>query len=92
MARLFSPTDYEIVGTLEKLSGRANINEVLGKNPDGTYNLDYEGYTEVFWDDQKTVKRLNEDTDKIERIFLDEMGDEWFESQLHTHENEEADD
>ena len=43
---------------------------------DGTLDFDYSGNTEMFYDEQKTVERHNE------RVYLDEEGNEWLESQL----------
>jgi hypothetical protein len=74
---LVSPTGSIITGTLERLTGRANL--VPGsarEDPLGGTEFDYDGYTEVFWDDQRTV--VSED----ERVFLDEEGNEFLEGEL----------
>ncbi|MEA3208558.1 MAG: hypothetical protein QOE70_1615 [Chthoniobacter sp.] len=74
---LVSPTGTVITGTLETLSGRANI--VPGsarEDPLGGIEFDYEGSTEIWWDEQRTVIRDDE------RVFLDEEGDEFLESEL----------
>lgn len=52
----FAPNGSPILGTLEKLSGRAEITDgSYKKNPDGTLDFDYQGGTEMFYDDQETV-------------------------------------
>lgn len=66
-----SPTGSEIIGTLERLIGRA---EISGIQDDGTPK--YAGETEVFWDDQTSVLRDGK------RVFLDEDGAEWTFDQL----------
>ncbi|MEA3212310.1 MAG: hypothetical protein QOE70_5367 [Chthoniobacter sp.] len=74
---LVSPAGTVITGTLERLSGRANI--VPGsarEDPLGGIEFDYEGSTEIWWDEQSTVIRDDE------RVFLDEEGDEFLESDL----------
>ncbi len=65
------------IGTLERLSGRADIVEgSFTRNENGTFTFEYEGYTEVFWEEQKTVRRNGRP------IFLDEEGFQWEETQL----------
>ncbi len=52
----FAPNGSPILGTLEKLSGRAEITPgSYEKKPDGTLNYDHQGGTEIFYDDQETV-------------------------------------
>lgn len=73
MAREYvSPTGSPILGTLERLTGRA---EISGIADDGTPQFMDE--TEVFWDDQRTAK-----TDDGKVIFLDANGAEWTFDQL----------
>jgi hypothetical protein len=75
--KLISPKGTQIVATLERLSGRAQI--VPGSvrpEPMGGFSFDYEGTTEIFWDDQRTV------TQDDERVFLDEDGAEYLETEL----------
>ena len=72
-----APNGKLIIGTLERLSGRANIVEgSFTRNENGTLTFEYEGYTEVFWEEQKTVRRNGRP------IFLDEEGFQWEETQL----------
>ena len=53
-----APNGKLIIGTLERLSGRANIVEgSFTRNENGTLTFEYEGYTEVFWEEQRTVHR-----------------------------------
>jgi len=77
VSKLQTETGVAILGTLETLSGRAEIADTeITRNPDGTFEFEYQGSTEVFWDDQRTVVRNGQ------RIFLDENGAEWPEDQL----------
>ena len=82
MATYLSPTGHEILGTLERLSGRA---EIMGIDPT-TGEPEYQGGTEIFYDDQETVTLDG----KI--VFLDSQGGEWTFDQLvlETDEDEEA--
>ena len=74
---LVSPNGTIIAGTLERLHARAGI--IPGsarRNPQGGIEFDHDGETELFWEDQRTVLRDEE------RVFLDEEGWEFLESQL----------
>ena len=63
--------------TRERLSGRANIVEgSFTRNENGTLTFEYEGYTQVFWEEQRTVDWNGRP------IFLDEEGFQWEETQL----------
>ena len=74
---LVSPKGTLIVATLERLSGRALIvPSSVRAEPTGGFSFDYEGTTDIFWDDQRTV------TQDDERVFLDEDGEEHLESEL----------
>ena len=74
---LISPEGTLVVATLERLSGRALIEpSSIRADPTGGVSFDYEGTTDVFWDDQRTV------TQDDERVFLDEDGEEYLESEL----------
>lgn len=66
MKQYLSPTGSPIVGTLERITGRADIQ---GIHDDGT--PEYAGNTEIFWDDQATVMRDGK------LVFLDFDGGEW---------------
>jgi len=53
-----APNGKLIVGTLERLVGRANT--VVGsfeRDENGKLTFEYEGYTEVFWEEQRTVHK-----------------------------------
>lgn len=69
--RFVSPTGSPIIGTLETIIGRANAVEYSE-----TGAPDYDGGTEVYWDEQKTVERNGSP------VYLDENGGEWAFSQL----------
>ncbi len=72
-----APSGKLINGTLERLSGRADIVEgSFTRNENGTLTFEHEGYTEVFWEEQWTVYRNGRP------IFLDEEGFQWEETQL----------
>ena len=74
---LVSPEGKPITGTLESLRGRANIVPGSARKDDaGGLEFEYEGETEIFWDEQCTVVRDDE------RVFLDEEGNEFAESEL----------
>ena len=74
---LISPEGTRIIGTLETLSGRAEIvPDSFRANPQGGFTFEYEGTTEVFWDGQETEVRDDE------RVFLDEDGSEFTENTL----------
>lgn len=78
MATYLSPTGHEILGTLERLTGRA---EIMGIDPTG--EPQYQGSTEIFYDDQETVMRDG----KI--VFLDAQGGEWTFDQLVVEDEED---
>ena len=74
---LISPEGTRIIGTLEKLTGRAEID--LGSvraAPHGGFTFEFEGTTEVFWDGQET------EVWDGERVFLDADGNEFTENVL----------
>ena len=74
---LLSPDGTRIVATLERLTGRALIEFGSARgNPEGRLEFDYEGTTEILWDEQQTVVRGGQ------RIFLDEEGGEYPENEL----------
>lgn len=72
MANYLSPNGVPINGTLERLTGRA---EISGIDPE-TGAPEYSGGTEIFYNDQQTVERGGM------IVFLDEAGDEWTFDQL----------
>jgi hypothetical protein len=74
---LISPTGTIIVATLENVVGRAMI--VPGSVRQdclGSFEFEYEGSTEISWNDQQTVVRDDD------RVFVDRNGDEFLESEL----------
>lgn len=80
---LQAPNGLAIIGTYEILHGHANIAEAT-RNPDGTFDIEYEGGTDIYWNDQKTVRNANG-----ERLFIDEDFVDWPESELVLVEDEE---
>ena len=74
---LISPKGTLIVATLERLNGRALIvPSSVRVEPTGGFSFDYEGTTDIYWDDQRTV------VENDERVFVDEEGTEYLESEL----------
>lgn len=76
MSDLYSPTGIKIIGTLETVSGCAAI---LGakRDGDGSFDIEWAGDTEIYWDEQKTQTSPGGD-----RLFVDEDGQTWIESEL----------
>lgn len=73
--KLISPHGSEIIGTLETIIGYAAFQEPkLDEN--GKIDFEYSGETEINWNEQKTVERDGG------RVFVDEDGREFNESQL----------
>ena len=70
-----TPTGLAIVGTVEVMEGCA---QTIGieQQPDGTYTPVYEGYTEVYWDSQRSKLRHGQ------LLYIDEDGVEWTADQL----------
>ena len=75
MIQLFTPKGHPITGTLEVVRGRGHIGEIT-RLPDGKLEIEYGGGTEMFWNEQRQVESEGE------RVFLDEDGNEWRESEL----------
>lgn len=74
--KLIAPNGHDIVGTCEHIAAMAHIGEVTGRNADGTYEFDYAGESEIYWDTQTT------DRFRGRRIFQDSEGNEWPENKL----------
>lgn len=84
MAKLYAPDgETPIAGTLERVPGCAGVRSAT-QQVDGTYDLDWDGGTEMYWDDSKTVVRDGQ------RVFIDEDGEEWLENELVLMEDEDA--
>lgn len=75
----YSPTGSQILGTLERLSARAEIVDIDPK----TGEPEYQGSTTIFWGDERTVTRDGK------TVFLDENGAEWTFDQLTSEEDDE---
>lgn len=77
--KLYSPSGRAIIGTYEMVCGVALIDGATELSPvrnGRRFALDYEGTTEIDWDDGETVKV------KGQRIFVDEDGNHWPENKL----------
>lgn len=70
MIQLLSPAGRPIVGTLDLVPARANVGGFT-LNADGSYSPEFDGGSEMFWNDQRTVEREGQ------IIVLDEDGEEW---------------
>ena len=76
-------TKAPITGTLERLSGRADIQSGSWKrNAKGELEFEHGGYTEIYWDDQRTVT----DKDSGGPLFVDENGHAVTSAQIELHE------
>lgn len=74
---LVAPNGQVIVGLLEQVSTTAYFSlESPERDKEGQFNTEYTGQSEVHWDGQHAQ------TSKGERLFLDDLGNEWRESQL----------
>ena len=73
MKRLYAPTGALIIGTLERIPGCANAH--IWVDDEGDINVDYTGYTTVWWDGQTT------ETIEKKTIYVCEEGGEWPESE-----------
>jgi hypothetical protein len=72
-----APNGRSIVGTLERLAGRANtVDGSFERDENGKLAFEYEGCTEIFWDEQKTVRKHGAP------VFLDEDGFQWEETEI----------
>lgn len=78
----FAPNGSQILGTLERLSGRAEVTaNSYSKGEGGELLFDYDGGTEIFYDDQVTAE-----DERGKRLFLAEDGTEWPEDQIELRE------
>jgi hypothetical protein len=75
--RAFAPNGLEIIGTFERIQARAEIIDgSFSRTKDGKLSFDYQGSTEVFWEEQHTEIRNGSP------LFLDEMGEIWAEDDI----------
>ncbi len=82
MKELVSPQGHEITGIVQTVRAVAHITlkiDDLDENGSVKQDLDFAGESEVSWDDQED--RLDEDTG--ERLFEDDDGNTFPESQIH---------
>jgi hypothetical protein len=70
MKQLYTKSGKRIRGTLEQVRGVANV---IGFDelPNGSIEPEYEGGTDIWWDEQRTVKDEDGKT-----IYVDADGDE----------------
>lgn len=85
MAKLYSPNGAEIIGTSDIIPATARIiNSGVTQNADGTFEFGWsDAGTDVHWDDQETV------TENGERLFVDDAGETWRESELVLEDEDE---
>lgn len=70
------PAGHEIRGTLERLKGRADADIFTKEAGKHEYVPEYEGFTEVFWDEQHTIKRYGRP------VLVCEHGEEFHENDV----------
>lgn len=73
--QLYAPNGRRIVAAKDWVPGNALIAGAQ-RNPDGTFEIEWEGETKMCWDGQYTEKRRGR------RVFLDEEANQWLEHQL----------
>lgn len=73
LVRRYNPS-VRIVCTLERIVGTCDISDIHGTCPDGSFQIEWCGRTEVDWNSQETQEREGQ------RIFLDENGEEVLEN------------
>ena len=76
MLKAYSPDGSAIVGTYELIPGMAQAE--VTRDDSGAVNVEYLGETEVYWNDQKTVR----DSETNQTIYVDENESTWRESEL----------
>ena len=70
-------TGAEIKGTAEVIEARSDtVGDRFERTPDGSVAFEHDGYTEVYWDSQRMVRRQGE------TVFIDKNGEEIVASQL----------
>ncbi|GBO88730.1 hypothetical protein [Marinobacter salsuginis] len=77
MKEFVSPQGNEIIGTLETVPGVALIDMDSASLEGDTLQFDYDGQTDIQWNEQKTVRRSGH------RVFVDDRDNEFTEDQLH---------
>ena len=82
--QLYAPNGQRIIATKDWIPGNALIDGAT-QNPDGTFDLIWNGETKICWDGQYTEEYRGR------RIFLDEAGNEWPEHRL-AHETAKRED
>lgn len=80
----YAPNGMPILGTLERIEGRAEIQEGSFTRKRGKLTFEWQGGTEVFWDGQRTVEKKRKG--ELVKVFLDEEGNEWTEDQITVRE------
>lgn len=83
--KAFSPTGVQIIGTKDLIPGVANITpDTFTRDANGSLDFEWTGGTDVDWDNQMTVECPDPGMKDCftGRVFVDEDGDEWLESQI----------
>ena len=77
MQKLYAPDGVEIVGTVEIVPAVSTFAaDSVTRTPSGTFEFDYTGNTDVYWNGQRTVVRDGQ------RVFEDQDGCEHLENTL----------
>ena len=80
MSEMMSPDGCRIKGTLDIIPAVAVGTPML--RSDGKIDVEYCDQTDVDYNGQRNVERFNFKTGSMERVFLDDDGHEWLESEL----------
>ena len=81
MTSMVAPTGSRIVATLETIRAEALLNDITC-DENGVVTLRYAGQTNFDWEGQTTVRRPPAGSVTPERVYIDQEGREWLESQL----------
>lgn len=73
--QLHAPGGKHIVVRSDLVPGNAFIASAT-RNPDGTFEIEWEGETKMCWGGQYT------ETHRGQRVFIDEDGNQWLEKKL----------
>ena len=79
-----TPTGKELQGVLTSFTG---VSVAFGPDSDG--QPEWQGETDVWWEESHDVER-DDGTGQMRRVWVDEDGEEWLESQLLLVEQDEV--
>lgn len=73
--QLYAPNGKRIVASSDLVPGNALIAGAT-RNPDGTFEIEWDGETKMCWGGQYTEMH------RRQRVFIDEDGSQWLEKKL----------